>query len=308
MAIPLGRTIMLKIKENIKIAQFSTFKIGGQARYFCEVENSDELLAVVHIAEKLKAPYKIVAAGSNVVFPDGILDCFLIRIKTPATEGHLKIIKNKIIVDAGVELMPVIKKAISHGLKGLETLSGIPGTIGGAIIGNAGAYGHSISEAVEKVEILSFDAAQDKGEKIWLKNKDCRFSYRHSIFKEKPFIVLQAVLKFKKGSPAELKKISQNIIKIRRKKYKPNLRCAGSFFKNVPIKGSSKKIPAGHLLEQVGAKKMRVGGIKVADFHANVLINNGKGKASEVKKLAQILKARVKKKFGIILEEEVRYF
>ncbi len=303
---------MIKLKNNVRLAPLSTFKIGGRVKFFCEVRNDRELLTAITEAKKLKVTYKIIAGGSNVVFPDENLNCLLIKINS----SNLKISVNQIMANAGVDLAAVIKKAISRGLAGLETLSGIPGTVGGAIVGNAGAYGHSISEAAEKVEVL------DGKKKLWLNNRECKFHYRESIFKKKPWIILRAVLKFKKGDSKALAKISQEIIQTRLKKYKPGLRCPGSFFKNVLVKEVSKKslklipqnkiiegkIPTGYLLEEVGAKGMRVGGIKVANFHGNLFINDGGAKAKDVKGLAKILKNRVKQKFGIILEEEVRYF
>jgi UDP-N-acetylmuramate dehydrogenase len=311
---------MLSIKKNFLIKNLSTFKIGGWAKYFCEVKSFSEFRQAIEIAKKLNIPYKVFAGGSNVVFPDGRLNCLLIKIRQ-LTIPKLKITGNKIKVDAGVELMILIKKAIANGLRGLETLSGIPGTVGGAIVGNAGAYGHSISEVVEKILVWNpYGAVQDKP--FWLNNSDCNFQYRHSIFKEKPFIVLRAVLKLKKGRPEKLKTISQNIIKTRLQKYRPGLRCPGSFFKNIlaaetapavlklidQTKIIEGKIPAGYLLEQVGAKGLRVGGIRIADFHGNLLINDGKATAKDVEKIAKILKQRVRKKFHIDLEEEIRYF
>src|SRR3989344_508732 len=311
---------MVKIKKNISLKNLSTFKIGGRVRFFCEVRNDKELLESLRMAKKLRIPYKIIAGGSNVVFPDKILNCLLIKIKS----NRLKIIKNKIIIDAGVSLLRVIAAANRRGLRGLETLDGIPGTIGGAIVGNAGAYGHSISEVVERVEMLN-----ETGDKRWVTNRNCKFEYRESVFKKKPYIILRAVFNFQKGLPADgrgnpekLQKISRNIIKIRLKKYKPGLRCPGSFFKNVLISGISKKslalidknkiidgkIPAGYLLEEVSAKGMKLGGTKIADFHGNLFVNTGGAKAAEVERLAKILKSKVQKKFHINLEEEIHYF
>lgn len=316
---------MIRIKKNCPIAGFSTFRIGGRAEYFCEVKDFKEFLEAVQASEKLGAPYKILAGGSNVVFPDGVLKGFLIKINR-FSQPLIKVSGLKIEADAGVGLMKLIRIAIQNGLKGLETLSGIPGTVGGAIAGNAGAYGRSISEILEKVEVW------DGRKKFWLKNKDCGFKYRHSIFssgggsasggKERPYVALRAVLKFGKGNPAELKKISENIISVRQKKYPPGLRCPGSFFKNVLISEVSRKslrlidknkiienkIPAGYLLERVGAKGMRLGDVRIADFHGNLLINNGSATAKDVRKLANILKSKVRKKFGINLDEEIRYF
>ncbi len=307
----------MDIKRNFPIAGFSTFKIGGRAKFFCEVRNFREFLEAVAAAKKLKVPYKILAGGSNVVFPDGILDAFLIKIGG-FSRPRIKISSNKIEVDAGAELMRLIQTAIKNGLAGLETLSGIPGTVGGAIVGNAGAYGNSISGCLERV--LVWDPAQNK--QFWLSNSQSRFRYRHSIFKEQPYVVLRAVFKFQPGNPSELKTISKNIIAARLRKYPTSLRCPGSFFKNVLVAETAPaalalidkakiiegKIPSGYLLEQTGAKGLRLGGVRIADFHGNLLINDGRATAKEVKELAKILKDRVRKKFQIDLEEEIRYF
>ncbi len=302
----------MKFKKNVPLAPLSTFRIGGRAEYFCEAKNSEDLFEAVNFAKTKKIPYRILAGGSNVVFPDSKLKGLLIKVSA----GGIKVEKSRITVGAAVPLAEVIRVSIRAGLKGLETLSGIPGTVGGAVVGNAGAYGHSISEVVEKVEI--WDGKKTRK----LDDKHCRFAYRDSILKHKPYIVLGITLKLRTGNAKKLKEKSKEIIKIREKKYKPGIKCPGSFFKNVLVKNVSKKalskidnskiiegkIPAGYLLEEVSAKGIRVGGIRIADFHGNLFINKGKGKASDVKKLARLLKARVKRKFGITFEEEIRYF
>jgi UDP-N-acetylmuramate dehydrogenase len=308
------------IKNNVSLASLSTFRIGGKAEYFCAVKNFDELIKAIKWAREKKIPWQVFAGGSNIVFPDGKLKGLLIQIKNGlirADRGN----KRLITVDAGVLLADVIKKSISLGWRGLETLSGIPGTVGGAIVGNAGAYGHSISEVVQKVEILD-----EKLKPRWFTKAQCKFAYRESIFKHRLYIVLRAVMKFEKGNKKALQKISRDIIKIRLKRYKPELKCPGSFFKNVVISRIKRntranltnkidkkkiidgKIPAGYLLEQVGAKGMRIGGIEIAKFHGNLFINRGDATARDVKRLAKLLKGRVYRKFGIKLEEEIRYF
>jgi UDP-N-acetylmuramate dehydrogenase len=302
----------LNIRKHVPLAPLSTFHIGGHAECFCSVQKPEDLIEAILYARQEHLPYKILAGGSNVVFPDTKLKGLLIQI----LGGKLSIEENDCVVDAGVALSDVIKQSIKRGLKGLETLSGIPGTVGGAIVGNAGAYGHSISEVVEKVEIW------DGEKRRWLRRSQCRFRYRESVFKEKPYLMLRAVLRLTRGDPKALQKTSREIIRIRLKKYKPALRCPGSFFKNVLVQDVPKrslqlvdrtkiiqgKIPTGYLLEQVGAKGMRAGGIKIASFHGNLFINQGRGTARDVRRLARILKGRVKRKFGILLEEEIRYF
>ncbi len=219
-------------------------------------------------------------------------------------------------MDAGVDLAEVISYSITQGWKGLENLSGIPGTIGGAIVGNAGAYGHAMVEVVEKVEVL------DGENRLWMDNRECNFSYRESLFKHKPYLILKAVLKLEQGNREELERISKEIIKKREVKYHPGIRCPGSFFKNIIASDLNEeqlgkidktkivygKVPAGYLLEEVGAKGMKIGGIEIASYHGNLFINRGKGTAADVKKLAAILKEKVRERFGIELEEEIRYF
>jgi len=306
-------------KKNVPLAPIGTFSIGDRVEYFYSTKKPENLIEAVLWARRQKLPYKILASGSNVVFPDTKLKGLLIRI----LGGKIEVHGNRFIVGTGVSLTRVVEKSISLGLKGLETLSGIPGSVGGAVVGNAGAYGHSISEVVEKVEIWDPSGGyQDKSKRRWLTSKGCRFRYRESVFKEKPYLLLRAVLKFGKGNPQKLRQVSRDIIKLRLRKYKPNLRCPGSFFKNVLVRDVSKgtlarvdrskiiegKIPTGYLLEEVGAKGMCVGGIEIADFHGNLFINRRRGTAADVRKLARILKSRVKKEFGIKLEEEIRYF
>lgn len=302
----------MKIKKNVRLAPLSTFGIGGRAEYFCSVKTPEGLIEAIKFARQKGISHKIIAGGSNVVFSDGKNKGLFIKI----SGGKIERRGQKLIIGAGVPLSRVVEKSVALGLRGLETLAGIPGTIGGAIVGNAGAYGHSLKEVVEKAEIW------DGKERRWLNARNCRFRYRESVFKEKPYVLLRAVLEFKKGSRRQLEKISREIIRIRLKKYNPGLKCPGSFFKNVLVKETPKsalrridkskiiegKIPAGYLLEEVGAKGMRLGGIKIADFHGNLLVNQGGATAKDVRKLAAILKKRVKSKFGITLEEEVRYF
>lgn len=305
----------MELKENVDIRCHTTFGVGGVVRYFIELDSADELPGAVLLARKQKLPFRIIAGGSNLVCGDGLLDCTLIKIGTPKAGGSITVKGNKVTCDAGTALMDLINVAISNGLAGMETLSGIPGTVGGAIVGNAGAYGQAISDKLEKV--LIFDGKDKK----WLKKKECKFTYRNSIFKDKNWYILSAVFKLERGNKLELKKKSEEIITIRDKKYPPGLRTPGSFFKNILIEKMPKKslkflpkdrdyfgkVPAWFFLNQVGARGMKEGGITIADFHGNYLINSGGATFKDVKTLADKLKKLVKDKFGVELEEEVIY-
>lgn len=300
------------IHHDVSLSGVSTFNIGGIARQIIYANSPETIIEAIQFYEHQSIAYRVFAGGSNIIFPDEGIDTVLIRY----LGGASVILDHTITADAGMLLMEVINTAISLGFSGLETLSGIPGTVGGAIVGNAGAYGHSIAEVIKQVEIWNGEI------RLWLEHDECHFAYRESMFKHKPYIVLRALLHFDKGDESHLRKISQDIITKRKEKYHPGLKCPGSFFKNVLVESVSQgilanidqskiisgKIPAGYLLTEVGAKGMGMGGIEIADFHGNLFINRGNGKASEVKKLASILKQKVQSRFGIMLEEEVRYF
>ena len=301
-----------RLQLHVPLAPLSTFGIGGTAEFFVAVNSPEDLLETASAADQYRMRYRVFASGSNIVFSNrgfrGLLIQFL--------GGTAKFDRDTCTADAGVSLERVIKGAIGAGLKGLETLAGIPGSLGGAIVGNAGAYGHSISEVVEGVEVWDGESRR------WITQPQCQFAYRESVFKLQPWLILRARLRFTRGDAQELRKTSRDIINLRLKKYQPGLRCPGSFFKNVLVQDVSKsslqkidpariiegKIPAGYLLEQVGANGMKRDGIEIAGFHGNLLFNRGGGTCAAVQYLARILKGRVQRKFGIELEEEIRYF
>lgn len=306
----------MPIREDVALSQISTFGIGGPARWYSRVSTPRQLVAAVLEAKKSSQPYLLVAGGSNVVFADRGFAGLVIQYFR--SRGGVAVRGEIIQCEAGVPLGRLITTAVKNGLGGLEAMSGIPGTVGGAVVGNAGAYGQSISDHL--LEVTIFDGKIERR----LTKAECRFAYRESVFKTpraKHWLVLGARFKL---TPADSKVLTQHarqIMATRQKKYQPGLRCPGSFFKNVLVAGVSQralrlidpakvidgKIPAGYLLEAIGAKGLRRGRIKIADFHGNLLINEGGATAAEVKKLAAILKQRVFKKFGIKLQEEVRY-
>ena len=233
------------------------------------------------------------------------------------TPGEATVRGHIVEAPASLPLADLIQSSLHHSLAGLEALSGIPGTVGGAVAGNAGAYGQAISDKLVKVEVFNVAAGEEK----WLSKNECAFAYRDSIFKQQELVILRAVFELAPGDRQVLQTRASEIIKTRENKYQPGLKCPGRFFKNVLVKNAGDsvltidtskiidgKIPAGYLLEEVGARGMRRGGIYVASFHGNLLINDGSGTCAEVVGLATELKKLVQEKFGIKLEEEVRYF
>jgi UDP-N-acetylmuramate dehydrogenase len=298
----------------IPLAPLTTFGVGGGALAYRRVKSPAELVAAARTARAAGQKYAVLAGGSNVVFPDGLYRGLVIHYLTPGARPVIEGL-GELVVEAGLPLAALIKFAIKNGLAGLEALSGIPGTVGGAIVGNAGAYGQSISDHLTHVQVWD-------GQKIkWFTKKACRFGYRESIFKHTDYLVLSARFKLNGGESKTLAQKSRQIIKIRNAKYRPGLKCPGSFFKNVLVKDISKtalakidqtkiidgKIPAGYLLEAAGARGIKLGPLYVASFHGNLIVNEDGATAAQVKKLAAQLKNKVFKKFGINLEEEVRY-
>lgn len=309
--------LLKKIRKNVSLAPYTYFGLEGKTTRLIEVNNPTDLKQVVLFAKAKHWPYFILAGGSNIVVSNRKYPGLVIVYRETEeilVEASLIQKGQRLMVFASVPLWKVVKYSIENGLSGLESLSGIPGTLGGAVYGNAGAYGHSISEVVEKV--IVFDGKQEK----ILTRKDCLFAYRDSLFKKKSWVILAIQLKMKPGVRDKMREYSERIIRQRNEKYE-NVKCPGSFFKNVLVSKVSKnslkkidqakiidgKIPAGYLLEVVGAKGMRTGGLRIADYHGNLIINDGQAVYRDVEKMVAVLKERVKDKFGIKLEEEVRY-
>jgi UDP-N-acetylmuramate dehydrogenase len=232
------------------------------------------------------------------------------------TAAGLEAEGNRVTADAGAVLQDLVDFTVERGLKGLETLAGIPGSAGAAVYGNAGAYGHSISERVLQVRLYD-------GEQIrTFANAECEFRYRESIFKRnKDWTIFSAELQLEPADPKELRKTADEIVAVRNRKFPPTMKCAGSIFKNflvdeLPAEVARQvpeavvregKVPAAYFLEQVGAKGMQRGDIHVADYHANLIYNAGGGTAADLCAVIGELKQRVRARFGIEVEEEVQY-
>lgn len=311
--------VRLRIIKKYPLNKFTTIGIGGPAKYFIVAETEKDLTEAIAFARRQKLPWYVLGEASNMIVSDEgfrgvIIQNKIKKLELPSPlfikEGRGEF---KITVGAGNNLLNLIFKLNKLGLSGLERMAGIPGTVGGAIYGSAGAYGQELKDVLTRIRF--FDGRRFRS----LSRKQCRFGYRTSIFKKrKKWVITEAELKLGRVSPTELAKISKGIIKLRAIKYKPGLKCPGSFFKNLKAKDIKitaelmpavvyGKLPAGYLLEAVGAKGMKAGNIRVASHHANLIYNGGDGRAADVKKLASRLKALVKKRFGIIIDEEVQY-
>ncbi len=287
----------IKIRRNVPLKDHTTFRIGGKAKYFFIAKNKKDLVSAVELAKKKKLPIFLLGGGSNVLIPERGFGGLVIKIKN----SKFGIQNYSIFSEAGVSLGQLVNAAASAGLVGLEWAAGIPGTLGGAIYGNAGwpRNRKNISSVIESVEVLeTLPEFKIKEYKL----KDCKFGYRDSVFKHKPgLVILSAKFKLKKGSKNKIRKEISNILKIRREKI-PFGFSAGSVFKN------PKGYFAAKLIEECGLKGKTIGGAKISEKHANFIINFKGAKEKDVKKLIILAKKEVKKKFNVGLEEEIVVF
>jgi UDP-N-acetylmuramate dehydrogenase len=294
------------VKRNVLLKNYTTFKIGGPAKFFFEAKNKDEIIKAILAAKKSKLPFFILGGGSNLLVADKgykglVIKCQMSNVKCQNQNSNLK----TIYAESGVRLSELIKISLEKSLEGLEWAVGIPGTVGGAVRGNAGAFNSSMAEIVKSVEILEIQDYKNKKHILKVKkfsNENCQFGYRDSIFKHKKnLIIISATLQLKKGNKKEIKNKIKKYLEQRKKTQPLGFPSAGSIFKNPPGKF------AAELIEKCGLKGKRIGNVKISDIHANFIVNLGKGKAKDVKKLIDLIKNKVKKKFGIVLEEEIQF-
>jgi UDP-N-acetylmuramate dehydrogenase len=304
----------LSIVENAPLSLYTRFAVGGPARILSDAATENALLEILRAIRESGEPHTVMGGGTNLVASDQGYDGVVLRYTNPAFEFA----ETTVNVAAGAVLQELVDASIAHGLQGLETMTGIPGWVGGAVYGNAGAYGHSIHERIRSVRLLNAESGLIRE----IGNSACEFAYRESIFKRrKNWIVLSATLQLESADAGELRTRAAAILKIRNEKYPPAMRCAGSIFKNLLWSDLSAavraqvpatvvregKIPSAYFLEQAGAKGLARGGVRVADYHANLIYNQGTGTAQEVRELIADLKQRVSRQFGVELEEEVQY-
>jgi UDP-N-acetylmuramate dehydrogenase len=302
----------LTVSTQAPLSRYTRFGIGGPADLYAETGSAEAFIAALGVARASGIPTMVIGGGTNLIVSDSGYRGIVLRYRGE----RLLAANGRISADAGASLQTLVDFAIDRGLGGLETLSGIPGSVGAAIYGNAGAYGHSISECVLKVRF--FDGAALR----IFDHEECRFQYRESIFKErKDWMILSVELRLDPADAATLRSAADEILKVRNEKFPVTMKCAGSIFKNllllelpagvaaqVPAAAVREgKIPAAWFLDRVGAKGMMRGEIHVATYHANLVYNAGAGTAADLCTLIAELKARVRERFGIDLEEEVQY-
>ena len=285
---------MPEIEKNVLLKDYTAFKIGGSARYFFTARTKEDLVKALIAAKKFKTPFFILGKGSNVLVSDKGFKGLVIKI----LNSKFRIINSELAGQAGAMLGELASAAANNGLTGLEWATGIPGTVGGAIYGNAGTKEESIGDIIKTVEVFDVKAVKVKK----LSKRECKFGYRDSIFKRrKHLIILSCRIQLKEGEKGEIKRMAEDFISARKKTQPLNLPSAGSIFKNPP------GFFAGKLIEEMGLKGKKAGQAQISEKHANFIVNLGGARARDVKKLIDLIKRKAKKKFGVNLEEEIQY-
>lgn len=304
----------IKIEKNVDLSTQNTFKIGGKASFFVLVDTMDALREAIVYSRENKLGVFVLAGGSNVLISDKGFDGLVIKIKN----SNIEIADNLIECGAGVPLMKLVNFSVENNLTGLEWAAGIPGSVGGAVRGNAGAFGGEMKDCVWEVDF--FDLRDEKLEIKTIGNNELKFNYRSSVIKENDSLIIWSVkIKLENNLNSKSQELVDEIIKKRNAK-QPTDPSVGSFFKNPIVtdaeiiekfehdqetKMRGNKLPAGWFIEDLGFKGKKIGGVQVSEKHANFLINTGKAKAEDVIILSSFLKQKVRDHFGVQLEEEV---
>lgn len=279
------------IQENHSLARYGTYQIGGPADYFVEVKTEQELREAIAWADQKKCKTFVFGGASNLLFDDAGFRGLVIRVKLSSIEVRADLAE--IQAEAGASTMQVVKAAAEAGLSGMEAWNGLPGTVGGAVVGNAGCFG------VETKDILKWAEILENGKIHRLLPADLDYSYRNSILKRSTSVVLRACFQLSQGDPVSIQEKMKEIVRARAGKQPPGL-STGSFFKNpLPDK------PAGWLIDQCGLKGTRVGGAQISLHHGNFLVNVGGATAKDILGLAKIAQDAVLEKFGLTLEREI---
>ena len=278
----------MNIKENIKLAPYTTYKIGGPAKYFVEVSKKQEVLEALEFAKSKDLKYFILCGGSNVLFSDEGYDGLVIKLDLE----EIGIRDNVIYAESGVKLMALINRGLDNKLTGLEFLAGVPGEVGGAIRGNAGAFGKEIKDFIKMIEIVR------DGKIMQIRADEAEFKYRDSIFKHNDDIILSGQFELKEGNVEKARALVEERINYRKENH-PMKPSAGSIFKNPKNKS------VGSMVEKLELKGHKVGDAQISEKHGNFIVNLGKAKAEDVKELMKLVREKIKEKYKIELEEEI---
>ncbi|MAZ67748.1 UDP-N-acetylenolpyruvoylglucosamine reductase [bacterium] len=305
----------MNVQENVELAPLTTFKIGGSSRYFIDVQHIDDLGAALDYAQTRNVPYFILAGGSNTLVSDTGFEGVVIKISF--SKRAIDTENKEITAEAGCSLMATIHGAASAGLSGMESMYGIPGSVGGAVRGNAGAFGTEVKDVLKSAIALNIETREMRT----FSNKECRFSYRSSFFKRNPdWIILSATftLQMEKEDGTALARASETL-SMRNERQIQDIQSAGSFFlnpivhkglrtmfedeKGVPAREN--RVPAGWLIEKAGFKGVCMSGACTGARSSNYVINDDTATAESVRALVARITDKVISDFGVELHPEV---
>lgn len=284
-----------KLEKNVFLSKYTTYKVGGLASCIIYPKNIDKLVQLIKIIKRYNVKYKVLGNGSNVLFSDKKFEGVIIKLNNL---DNIEVNGTKIVVGAGYSLIKLSNVALKNSLTGLEFASGIPGTVGGAIFMNAGAYKSDMGYIVRDVKVLT-----DELEIISLTNREMNFHYRSSFLKEHPnYICLEATINLKKGKKSVIEEVIKNRRKRRLETQPLEYPSAGSVFRN-----PSPDNPSGKIIEELGLKGLSKGGAQVSEKHANFIINTGGASALDIKELIMYVQKAVKDNKGIDLKVEQEF-
>lgn len=304
-----------RVKENELMSKYTNFRIGGPAKYFVEVRSIDELKQVLSIAQTNGMTTAIIGGGSNMLVADHGFDGIIIRLLM----REIYIDKNNVQVGAGVPMILLSRKVGEACITGLEWAITLPGTVGGAVRGNAGCFGGETKDHLVEAFVLS------NGEVVARSNAELAFGYRESAIKHSSDIVLSATFNLLPGDCNTIKQVMESNLAKRKASQPLDAGSAGCMFKNYEVQSDedlqriqskidlpsevvqSRRISAGWIIDQLDLKGFQIGGAKVSDVHGNFLVNTGGATADEVVQLIAFIKTRARDTYGIILQEEVQY-
>jgi len=288
-----------RLMKDHSLAAFTTLKVGGPADWYFPAQTPDELAEALRCARQGNIPVTFLGDGSNVLISDLGIRGLVVHNRAQTIERR----GNNLYAQSGALLAALVDRSRTESLTGLEFAAGIYGSVGGAVFGNAGAYGKAMADILLHATVLTLD-----GRQITVENSDFEFIYRRSACKDKGWVVLDSEFGFEPGDQETIGAEIDRIIAIRATKLPTDLPSAGSYFKNIEDPTAEHgKVPAGRLLEAVGAKSMQVGGAGVFEKHANVIVNRGGATAADILALAQMMKNAVLAEYGIELQPEVRF-
>ncbi len=284
-----------KIIFDEPMKKHTSFKIGGTADYFFKATTLEELQNIIKFAKIKELPITIIGNGSNLLVTDKGIRGLVIKIDIKKLKIEKKDEFAVIEVGAGNKLMALATKMKDEELSGLEGLSGIPGSVGGAIVMNAGAYGKEMKDVV-----LSTTCMDKNGKLYTFSNEEQEFSYRNSIFQKKDYIIIETKLKLEYGKKDEIQKRMEEYFKSRKEKQPIEYPSAGSSFKR------QEGIITAKLIDDVGLKGYKIGGAQVSEKHAGFIVNYNNATATDVINLIKYIKEKVYSKYGIKIEEEIK--